>query len=252
MRFKGVSTIFLCVLGLLVFANSDAEAGYWLNGKYYTKGVQCDAQGQVKNIDKNQLSLACTVEPPVNQPLEIILVCKNRGGHIGTGRVFTQNLTFNTALAIGTASPDKKGVANFIGAIVNAAGVAQTEEECIQNQACSGPNGLRQLCININGNDSTWLPVDVIPINMIATVADYFCDNDGSHTCPCDPSIINNPNTLNVRACATYLGGGNPPYSFNYSGVPEPAGKEKSSCVLPNPETYVYGEQRPYNCTVIP
>ncbi|MFO0701745.1 MAG: hypothetical protein U0236_21200 [Nitrospira sp.] len=246
MMFNGVPTICLCVLGLLIFANPDVEAGYWLNGKYYTKGVQCDAQGQVKNIDKNQLSLACTVEPPVNEPQEVILVCQNGGGHIGTGRVFTQNITFNTGFAVGTASPDKKGVANFIGAIVNAAGVAKTRAECDANPACVQ---LRQLCININGNDATWVPVDVVPINMIATVADYFCDNDGLHLCPCNPSITN---TTDVHACATSLGGGNPPWSFNYTGAPVPAGKEKSRCVLPNPETYVFGEQRQYNCTLIP
>lgn len=246
MRFKGVSTIFLCVVGLLVCANSDAEAGYWLNGKYYAKGVQCDAQGQVKNIDKNQLSLACTVEPPVNEPQEVILVCQNGGGHIGTGRVFTQNITFNAGFAVGTASPDKKGVANFIGAIVNAAGVANTRAECDANPACQE---LRRLCINLNGNDATWVPVDVVPVNMIATVADYFCDNDGLHLCPCNPSIAN---TTDVHACATSLGGGNPPWSFSYTGAPVPAGKEKSRCVLPNPDTYVVGEQRPYNCTVIP
>jgi len=249
MRFKRLHATCLCFLGLLVFANPDVEAGYWLNGKYYTKGVQCDAQGQVKNINKNQLSLACTIEPPVNEPQEVILVCKNKGGHIGTGRVFTQNITFNGGFAVGTASPDKKGVANFIGAISNAAGVAQTQEECNANPACSGPGGLRQLCININGNDATWLPIDVVPIKMIATVADYFCDNDGLHTCPCDPSITD---TSDVHACATSLGGGNPPWSFTYTGEPVPAGIEKSSCVLPNPETYVFGEQRPYNCTVIP
>lgn len=242
MMFKGVPTICLC---LLVFANP-VEAGYWLNGKYYAKGVQCDAQGQVKNVDKNQLSLACTVEPPVNEPQEVILVCQNGGGHIGTGRVFTQNITFDTGFAVGTASPDKKGIANFIGAIVNAAGVATTREQCDANPACVQ---LRQLCININGNDATWVPVDVVPINMIATVADYFCDNDGLHLCPCNPSITN---TTDVHACATSLGGGNPPWSFNYTGAPVPAGKEKSRCVLPNPETYVVGEQRQYNCTVIP
>ncbi len=244
--FKWVPTICLCVLGLLVFANPDAEAGYWINGKYYAKGVQCDAQGQVKNVDKNQLSLACTVEPPVNEPQEVILVCQNGGGHIGTGRVFTQNITFNTGFAVGTASPDKKGVANFIGAIVNGAGVAKTRAECDANPACVE---LRRLCININGNDATWVPVDVVPINMIATVADYFCDNDGLHLCPCNPSITN---TTDVHACATSLGGGNPPWSFNYTGAPVPAGKEISRCVLPNPETYVVGEQRQYNCTVIP
>lgn len=249
MIFKRILTICLCVLGLLVFANPDVEAGYWLNGKYYTKGVQCDAQGQVKNVDKNQLSLACSITPPVNEPQEIILVCQNNGGHIGTGRVFTQNLTFSTALTIGTASPDKKGVANFIGAISNAAGVAQTQAECDANPDCVT---LRQLCININGNDATWLPVDVVPIKMIATVADYFCDNDGLHLCPCNSSIIN---TSDVHACATFLGGGNPPWSFNWNqtgGQLVPAGIEKSSCVLPNPETFVVGEQRQYNCTLIP
>ncbi|MBX3324833.1 MAG: hypothetical protein U0223_17270 [Nitrospira sp.] len=249
MMFKRVLAICVCVLGLSVFATPNVEAGYWLNGKYYTKGVQCDAQGQVKNVDKNQLSLACTIDPPVNEPQEVILVCQNGGGHIGTGRVFTQNITFNTGFAVGTSSPDKKGVANFIGAIVNAAGVATTRAECDANPACVE---LRQLCININGNDATWVPVDAIPIKMIATVADYFCDNDGLHTCPCDPSITN---TTDVHACATSLGGGNPPWSFNWSltgGLLVPAGKEKSSCVLPNPETYVFGEQRPYNCTVIP
>jgi hypothetical protein len=246
MMFKKVLAICLGVLGLSVFFNPNAEAGYWLNGKYYSKGVQCDAQGQVKNIDKNQLSLACTIEPPVNEPQEVILVCQNGGGHIGTGRVFTQNITFNTGFAVGTASPDKKGVANFIGAIVNAAGVAKTRAECDANPACVE---LRRLCININGNDATWVPVDVVPLKMIATVADYFCDNDGLHLCPCNPNITN---TSDVHACATSLGGGNPPWSFSYSGAPVPAGKEKSSCVLPNPETYVVGEQRQYNCTAIP
>ena len=248
MIFKRVLTICPCAVGLLVFANPDVEAGYWLNGKYYTKGVQCDAQGQVKNVDKNQLSLACTIDPPVNEPQEIILVCQNHGGHIGTGRVFTQDITFSTALTIGTASPDKKGVANFIGAISNAAGVtATTQAECDTNPACVE---LRQFCININGNDATWLPVDVVPIKMVATVADYFCDNDGLHKCPCDPSITTSPQT-NVKACATFLGGGNPPWSFTW-GQLVPAGIQKSSCVLPNPETYVFGEQRQYNCTVVP
>ena len=246
MIFKKIFTICLCVLGLLVFANPDVEAGYWLNGKYYTKGVQCDAEGQVKNVDKNQLSLACTITPPGNEPQEVILVCQNHGGHIGTGRVFTQNITFNTALTIGTASPDKKGVANFIGAISNAAGIATTRAECDANPDCVT---LRQLCINVNGNDSTWLPVDVVPIKMIATVADYFCDNDGLHLCPCNPLITN---TSDVHACATSLGGGNPPWSFNWTGQPVPAGIQKSNCVLPNPETLVVGEQRQYDCTVIP
>lgn len=246
MIFKRVLTICLCAVGLLVFANPDVEAGYWFNGKYYTKGVQCDGQGQVRNIDKNQMSMACIIEPPVNEVQEVILVCQNHGGHIGTGRVFTQEISFNTAQTVGTASPDKKGVANFIGAISNAAGVATTQAECDANPDCVT---LRQLCININGNDSTWLPVDVVPIKMIATGATYFCDNDGTHLCPCNPSLTN---TSDVHACATSLGGGNPPWSFAYTGAPVPAGKEKSRCVLPNPETYEVGEQRQYNCTVIP
>ena len=251
MIFKRVLTICLCVLGLLVFANPEVEAGYWLNGKYYTKGVECDGEGTVKNIDKNMVSLACSIAPPVNEPMEIILVCRNRGGHIGTGRVFTQNLTFNVALSPGTVIPGNKGKV-FFTAISNAAGVtAQTKEECDANPACVE---LRQYCININGNDSSWLPVDVIPIKMKATVATYFCDNQAGFQCPCDPSITPTAGNQTYR-CATSLGAGKTPWTFDWNqtgGQLVPAAVENSSCELPNPETFEVGERRQYTCAVVP
>src|SRR5262245_11391823 len=77
-------------LGSLIFWMPDANAGYWINGQYIAKGVECDGTAQVKNTDKNQVSLACTIAPPANQPFDVLLFCQNHGGHIGTGRVFSQ------------------------------------------------------------------------------------------------------------------------------------------------------------------
>ncbi len=246
----------LVAVSMIILAASDVQAGYYLNGRYYAKGVECLGESVVKNINKNMVSLACSVDPGT---VGVILVCQNPGGNLSTGRAFIQGLLFNQGLATAQISPDKNGKVTF-DSVVNAQGINPPQNaNCAQGDAycnCSYDTtctALRGYCPNDN-----WLPIDVTPIDMTATVAEYFCNNDGYHTCPCDPNItpadVTIDPTLEVKRCATATGNGKAPWSYDWSltgGNLVPAAIEVSDCSLPDPNTWQFGESRQYGCTVV-
>jgi hypothetical protein len=244
---RKIMVLGLVAVSMIVLAAFDAH-GYWINGHYVAKGVECKGESVVQNIDKNWVSLACWVESAT----DVIVVCQNPGGNISKGEAFISDISFNEGLSTATISPDKKGKVTF-DTVASAAGINPPQNSncalgdaycnCSYDAACSK---LRAYCPNDN-----WLPIDVTPVKMVATVAEYFCDNDYNangdhiHMCACDPSKTD-PN--DSFACATATGNGRYPWSYNWSGYPVPAAFETSYCELPDPDTWQYGESRQYNC----
>jgi hypothetical protein len=240
------------VMCLVALTATNADAGFWLNGRYYAKGVQCDGEATVKNIDKNMVSIACSVDPPAGGEFEIILVCQNPGGNISTGRAFVDNLAFEVGLGTAQLPADRKGKVTF-STVVNGDGITPPQHpncptgdaycNCDFDDAC---RTLRGFCPNDN-----WLPIDATPINMQATVATYYCNNVTGKSCPCDPNVTNPSDPF---VCATATGIAKSPWSFDWSVTNNqlvPAALEVSECTLPNPDTWRFGENRQYDCTVI-
>jgi hypothetical protein len=247
--FRKLITAGLLVTSGLLVAPPDANA-VWINGVWYAKGAECEGEATVKNVDKNKVTIACNVDLPDTGNPNVVVVCQNPGGNISTGLAFVHLATFDPALTVGQISDLKKGKTTY-DAIVNASGVNPppptdtgvcTEGDlycyCDNDEACR--NLRDQACPNHN-----WLPIDATPIEMKATSASYYCVDDSTHQCPCDPTITN---PSDPKACASALCSGKNPYTFDYTGSPVPLAYQVQYCDLPNPATWRFGEKRKYNC----
>lgn len=254
--FRNIMLLSLLVASTVALLASDASA-VWINGKWVTKGVQCSGEATVKNVDKNKVTIACGVDltPPMNNEPNVILVCQNPGGNISIGNAFVNDAIFDVALIVPNPNDIKKGKTTF-QAVLGGGGIAPNDPACEEEDGsfdiyCNCDHDdfcqtLREACPNTN-----WAPIDVVPLAMTATAATYFCNNDGSHSCPCNPTITD---TNNAFACASATGSNNDPWTFDWSetgGELVPWAIEVSECTLPDPGTFQFGEQREYDCTVI-
>jgi hypothetical protein len=244
----------LFVASMIVLAASDARA-VWINGRWVSKGVLCEGEATVKNIDNNPVSIACSAEitqPADPQEPNVIITCQNPGGNISSGTAFVDNATLDVGLFV-PYDVDKKGKTTFI-AILGSGSLAPQSDLCEEGDIyCNCDNDPTGFCqtLRLSCPNNNWAPIDLVPIRMTATAATYFCDNDGFHLCPCDPTISD---TAYKSACASATGRAQDPWTFNWAdtgGMLVPWAREVSDCTLPNPETWQYGDRRPYDCTVI-
>jgi hypothetical protein len=249
----------LLVASTVALVAPDASA-VWINGQWFSKGVQCTGEATVKNVDKNMVTITCSVDltPPMNNEPNVILVCRNPGGNISIGNAFVNEAIFDVALIVPNPNDIKKGKTTF-QAVLGGGGIAPNDPACVEEDGsfdiyCNCDHDdfcqtLREACPNPN-----WVPIDVVPLAMTATVATYFCNNDQDnngdpiHSCPCDPTITDPQNAF---ACASATGSNNDPWTYNWQGGPVPWAREVSECTLPDPGTFQFGEQREYDCTVI-
>lgn len=251
---RNITVLGMLVTSVVVLAASDASA-VWINGKWVAKGVKCTGEATVKNVDNNPVTIACSADitPPLNGGPNVKVVCQNPGGNISIGNAFVQTAIFDVALVVPNQQDVKKGKTTF-SAILGTGGLAPEVPGCNGDIYCNcdnDPTGFCQTLREASCPNDNWAPVDVVPITMTATAATYFCDNDnGQHSCPCDPTITN---PTNAFACASATCSNPNPWTFDWSqtGGLQAWAKEVSTCTLPNPDTLQFGEQREYDCTVI-
>ncbi|MEK7760045.1 MAG: hypothetical protein AAB433_00550 [Nitrospirota bacterium] len=253
---KTTSMIALMGLSVLALAASDAFALTLSSGSFRTKGVSCTGTG---NVQGGTVSGNCTVADDPNT--EVIIICRNPGGNISTGKAFIPTVNFPaTQGPVEGGDIDKKGKASFT-AVTNADGINLNFDgaQCAGNPACAA---LQQFCPNPN-----WVPVDVVPIKFIGVLTLYYCDNDNIHTCTCDPTLdetgnVNTATSGPVNRCATATSAktSTNTWSFVWSDVAVPFGvidhsdivpaaaPISYSCTLPNPDNFVFGSSVPYDC----
>jgi hypothetical protein len=197
----------------------------------------------------------------------IFLLCRNRGGTIGSGKAFLPG-AINLSSVKGTKPTlvDKKGKFVWTNQDIQVAGVHPefTPEQCA-NDPTGQCQALQVFCPNggFNGNDGkNWVPVDAVPVAMKMQGFLHFCDNDGGiHVCNCDPTS----GPANRCASATKVNPG--PQDFTYvwtdisgpNGIPDGAINHfdirpfyktpVNACFLPNPQDFSFnGPRLGYAC----
>lgn len=272
------------VVGSALWVPEEAHALYlnfkcptgtaFINGVCVKTGsVEVDGSG---NTQGASTTVYVVVKPDNSQG--VILVCRNRGGTVGSGNAF---LPSDIDLS-GTDSEkpnlvDKNGKFGFATDSILPAGIhpEYTPEQCTADPACAA---IQVFCPNggINGNDGkNWVPIDVTPIALKVQGFLYYCDSDkGLHICACDPKLdaqdsgVNNPvfaTSPPQTRCASATGSKTNTWTFAWIDVSGPFGVPNGisdhydivpgartpvySCVLPNPQDWFLGASLPYDCT---
>jgi len=249
---------------------------------YNTTLKKCVTTGSVEVEGSGNTQGATTTAYVVVKPDNtqgVILVCRNRGGNIGTGKAFLpSNINLSGADAEKPAGVDKKGKFAFATKSILPAAIhpEYTPEQCQADPACAAiqtfcPNGV------VSGDGKNWVPVDLTPLALKVQGFLYYCDSDSTsqtpHICNCDPtkdafdSGTSNPVSATsgpANRCASATGSKTNTWTFAWTdvngplGVPDgvsnhydivPGAKTPvNSCVLPNPQDYFYGAKLPYEC----
>lgn len=256
---------------------------------YNTTLKKCVTTGSVEVEGSGNTQGATTTAYVVVKPDNsqgVILVCRNRGGNIGTGKAFLpSNIDLSGTDAEKPAGVDKKGKFSFITDGIIPAGIhpEYTPEQCQADPACAAiqtfcPNGV------VSGDGKNWVPVDVTPIALKVQGFLYYCDSDSTsqtpHKCNCDPTLdaadsgVSYPSVSATSGpaerCASSTGsktstntwtfawtdvhdqsGGAPDGKVNHYDIVPGAKTPVNSCVLPNPQDYFYGAKLPYECSDI-
>jgi hypothetical protein len=272
----------LMMIGSAFWMPAEVDALYiCLPGKPCKTG-SVDVPGE--GITKGAITSVWVVLKPQNDQ-GVFLVCRNRGGTVGSGKAFLPSDVDLTGLdADKPDSVDKKGKYTFFTDGIVPAGIhpEYTPEQCSADPACAA---IQLFCPNggSNGNDGkNWVPIDITPIAFLAQGFTYYCDSDqGVHMCTCNPGLdaedsgpVSSISATSgpVNRCASAIVGSNPStktFTFAWTDVSGPLtpgvpdGRtdhydivpfDKSSvvaCVLPNPDDYFPGASLPYNCPVI-
>jgi len=246
-----------------------------LNKCVYTGSVEVGGSGNTQGAT----TTAFTVVKPDNSQ-GVLLVCRNRGGTIGSGKAFLpSDVDLSGTDAEKPQLVDKKGKFGFATGDILPAGVHPefTPDQCAADPACAAiqifcPNG------GVNGNEGkNWVVVDVTPIAMKVQAFLYYCDSDkGLHICQCDPTldatdsgqaspVSATSGPANRCASATNSNSSTNTWTFAWTDVSGPLGVPDTisdhydivpgaktvvnSCVLPNPQDYFFGAQLPYDCS---
>jgi hypothetical protein len=93
---------------------SGAKAGYWFNGYYFTKGVECDVTaGGLGNVSRNPVWLGCEINPPPGTTtISGLAVCENPGGNQPPGLLPAQvSVSFGTVAQVDPNQVMKNGKA---------------------------------------------------------------------------------------------------------------------------------------------
>jgi hypothetical protein len=214
-------------LGLLGIWAADASAhsaGYKLSPSgtlYHASSVRCQFEGLTPG-STGSVGL-CEIATD-----EAILFCINPSDQTVTGTPRRLDIAFEEFFVF--AQGTKTGGTTKYIMTADAAGVASSDEECDASFECTQ---LRQHCINPN-----WVPIDVVPVFMTATVSAFACPSKDA--CPCDP-FGTDPTT---PACVDH----------NLS-TPEidPEGSLTYQCQLGVPATeYEFGDLVQYTCSLVP
>jgi hypothetical protein len=250
-----------------------------LNKCVFTGSVEVGGEGNTQGAT----TTAFTVVKPDNSQ-GVILVCRNRGGTVGSGKAFfPSNVDLSGIDAEKPKVVDKKGKFGFATGEILPAGVhpEYTPEQCAADSACAA---IQKFCPNgvINGNEGkNWNPIDVTPITMKVQAFLYYCDSDSTsptpHICTCDPtldaddsgtsypSVSPTSGPVNRCASATSTNTTTNTWTFAWTDISGPSGVSDgitnhydirpgaktavNSCVLPNPQNFVFGAQLPYDCS---
>jgi hypothetical protein len=250
-------------------------------GTIYKNGL-CVKTGSVEVEGSGNTQGATTTAYVVVKPDSsqgVIVVCRNRGGNIGSGKAFLpSDIDLSSSDAEKPKLVDKKGKFAFGTDDILPAGIhpEYTPEQCQADLACAAiqtfcPNGVP------SGDGKNWVPVDVTPIVLKVQGFLYYCDSDkGTHICACDPKLdatdsgqaspVSATSPPQTRcASATDPKTSTNTWTFAWTDVSGPFGVPDSisdhydivpgaqtpvySCVLPNPQDFFYGAKLPYECT---
>jgi len=254
-----------------LYVTLKCASGYtYINGVCVKTGsVEVEGTGNTQGANTTAYAV---VKPDNSQG--VILVCRNRGGNVGSGQAFLpSDINLSGTDAEKPNLVDKKGKFTFASDSILPAGIhpEYTPEECTDDTACAAiqlycPNG------GYNGNDGkNWVPIDVTPIALKVQAFLYYCDSDkGVHICPCDPKLdaqLNMDGLVLAEAgpanrCASATSSTKTTTSTSTFAWPNtdqdgtidhydilPAAKTVVySCVLPNPQDWYYGASLPYSC----
>lgn len=110
---RGSIVVRTLVVASMLAAPSLSDAGYWLNGRYYTKGVECDVTaGGLGNVLRSPETeaLMCAIEPPPSAGQIVgLALCENRGGNEPPGLFPAAVHAFSTMAPIDPARIAKNG-----------------------------------------------------------------------------------------------------------------------------------------------
>ncbi len=110
---RGRMVVRLVALAVIVASPSLAGAGYWLNGRYYTKGVECDVTaGGLGNVLRSPETeaLMCSIQPPPGDGRIVgLALCENHGGNDPPGLFPASVYAFGAMTTIDPARIAKNG-----------------------------------------------------------------------------------------------------------------------------------------------
>lgn len=249
---------------------------------YSTTQKKCVTTGSVEVEGSGNTQGATTTAFVVARPDNaqgVILICRNRGGTVGSGKAFLpSDVDLSGVDAEKPKLIDKKGKFAFATGEILPAGVhpEYTPEQCAADPACAA---IQQFCPNggVNGNEGkNWNVIDVTPIALKVQAFLYYCDSDKDlHICQCDPTldatdsgqaspVSATSGPTNRCASATNSNTTTNTWTFAWTDVSGPLGVPDgisdhydivpgaktpvNSCVLQNPQDFVFGAKLPYEC----